>query len=377
MAHFKGKPIVDKDLEILLCGEEPDLQDASMASRFDNEVVLVTGAAGSIGSEIARQLAVFNCRQLILLDFSESNLYELEQELIQSDILNFVLEIADIRDLKRLRRVFDQYKPSIVFHAAAYKHVPLMENNPNEAVTVNVIGTKNVADLAIEFGVVKCVLISTDKAVNPTSVMGATKRIAELYLNCLNGRGHTQFISARFGNVIGSSGSVIPLFKRQLQSGGPLTVTHKDISRYFMTTSMARYLVLQASMMGKGGEIFVYKIGQPIMIFDLARKMIHLSGLKFPEDITINITGLRPGEKMSEELHGQKETLKPTSHEKILRIETNSLKKEIVEAKINNLCIKNDSLGKLQIVALMKNIVPEYLSSNSKFQLLDSLDGSF
>lgn len=212
-------------------------------------------------------------------------------------IKNFILIVADIRDMHRMSQIFDNYKPKIVFHAAAYKHVPLMESNPNEAVGVNILGTKNIADLSITHNIKKCILISTDKAVNPTNVMGATKLIAELYVKCLNGRGNTKFITTRFGNVLGSNGSVIPLFKKQLISGGPITVTHKNITRYFMTISTASQLVLQASTMGNGGEIFVFNMGKPIKIYDIALHIIRLSGLKFPDDIDIKIIGLRSGEK--------------------------------------------------------------------------------
>jgi FlaA1/EpsC-like NDP-sugar epimerase len=271
-----------------------------------------------------------------------------------------------------LSQIFDRYKPKIVFHTAAYKHVPLMESNPNEAVGANICGTKNIADLSIEHGVKTCIFVSTDKAVNPTSVMGATKRVAELYVNCLNGKGNTKFITARFGNVIGSSGSVIPLFKKQLLNGGPLTLTHKDISRYFMTLSMASHLVLRASTMGNGGEIYVFKMGEPVKILDLALHMIKLSGLEYPDDVDIKLIGLRPGEKLAEELFSKNEFLKSTDHDKIQVIESRPFKKEIIEAKINNLCTKNSKLQKLQIVGLMKNIVPEYISNNSKFELLDS-----
>lgn len=371
MAGFKAKHIRDIDLERILCGIQYDIDDSGLSDHFDNEVILITGAAGSIGSEITRKLTRFNCRQLILLDVSESALYDLQQEFIQLGIKNFISLIADIRDTNRLSQIFDRHKPKVVFHTAAYKHVPLMESNPNEAVGVNICGTKHIADLSIAYGVNTCILISTDKAVNPTSVMGATKRVAELYVNCQNGKGKTKFITARFGNVIGSSGSVIPLFNKQLQTGGPLTLTHKDISRYFMTLSMASHLVLRASTMGNGGEIYVFKMGEPVKILDLATHMIKLSGLVYPDDVDIKIIGLRPGEKLAEELYSKNEFLRSTGHDKIQVIETKPFKKEIIEAKINNLCIKNSKLQKLQIVGLMKNIVPEYISNNSKFELLD------
>ena len=372
MANFKGKQIKDKDLEDLLCIEQLEIVNPTLASEYENEIILITGAAGSIGSELARKITKYSYKNLILIDISESSLYNLQQELFHLGIKNFVPIVTDIRNNGRMNKIFDTYKPKIVFHAAAYKHVPLMENNPNEAVGVNVCGTKNIADLSVKYSVEKCILISTDKAVNPTSVMGATKRIAELYIKCLNGSGNTKFITTRFGNVLNSSGSVIPLFKSQISAGGPVTITHKNIKRFFMTLSTASQLVLQATTMGKGGEIFVFNMGKPIKIYDIALQMISLSGLKFPEDIEIKITGLRPGEKISEELFSENEIIETTAHYKILMVISKPFKMEIIEEKINNLCKKNSKSQKLEIVVLMKNILPEYVSNNSKFELLDS-----
>ncbi|MDC0009583.1 polysaccharide biosynthesis protein, partial [Winogradskyella sp.] len=272
----------------------------------------------------------------------------------------------------RLNQIFDTYKPKMVFHAAAYKHVPLMENNPFEAVSVNIGGTKNVADLAVKHGVDKFVLISTDKAVNPTNVMGATKRIAELYVTCLKGKGQTKFITTRFGNVLGSNGSVIPLFKRQIENGGPLTVTHRDITRYFMTIPEACQLVLEAAAMGNGGEIFVFDMGEPIKIFNLAKNMIILSGLRYPEDIDIKITGLRPGEKIYEELLADGESTKKTYHEKIMIAKSKRLEIEKTETVIIKLSGLTSVTQPLEIVSLIKSIIPEYISNNSTYEVLDT-----
>lgn len=273
-----------------------------------------------------------------------------------------------------MERLFHKHKPKIVFHAAAYKHVPLMENNPYEAVSVNIAGTRHVASLSVKHGVNKFVLISTDKAVNPTNVMGATKRIAELYVNCLQGKGKTKFITTRFGNVLGSNGSVIPLFKKQIDAGGPLTVTHKEITRFFMTISEACQLVLEAATMGNGGEIFVFDMGKSVKIFDLAKNMIILSGLRYPEDIDIKITGLRPGEKIYEELLADGENTRPTYHDKIMIAKTKDIDVLTVSDKISNLCTVNSKSQTLEIVSLIKDLVPEYISNNSKYEVLDSND---
>ncbi|MBT8272685.1 MAG: SDR family NAD(P)-dependent oxidoreductase, partial [Bacteroidia bacterium] len=252
-----------------LLGREPiNISNPVLEDEYDNKIILVTGAAGSIGSEIAHKLTQYNYKKLILVDIAESPLYDLEQEFKQNGVKKYEIQVADIRDEDRMSIIFDKYKPKIVFHAAAYKHVPLMENSPYEAVKVNIGGTRIVADLSVTHGVNKFVFISTDKAVNPTNVMGATKRIAELYVSCLKGKGQTKFITTRFGNVLGSSGSVIPLFKRQIETGGPLTVTHRDITRYFMTISEASQLVLEAATMGNGGEIFVFDMGKSVNIYD-------------------------------------------------------------------------------------------------------------
>lgn len=363
-----------KDVKIDdLLGREPiSITNPVLIDEYENEIILITGAAGSIGSEIARKITQYKYKRLVLIDIAESALYDLQQEFKLKKITNFIAIVADVRDSVRMEQLFEVIKPKIIFHAAAYKHVPLMENNPYEAVSVNVLGTKNMANLAVKHSVSKFVLISTDKAVNPTNVMGATKRVAELYVNTLQGKGQTKFITTRFGNVLGSNGSVIPLFKRQIEAGGPLTVTHKDITRFFMTISEACQLVLEAAAMGNGGEIFVFDMGQSIKIYDLAKNMILLSGLRYPEDIDIKITGLRPGEKIFEELLAVGENTKPTYHEKIMIAKTKHIETKIINDKIEHLCsilYKTQSIG---IVSIIKDIVPEYISNNSKFEVLDS-----
>ncbi len=356
-----------------LLGRDPiNIKNPDLEDQYDNKVILITGAAGSIGSEISRKVSLYNYKKLILVDNAESALYDVQQEFNQLGLTNIDAIVADVRNKTRIDQIFNQYKPKIVFHAAAYKHVPLMENNPFEAVSVNIGGTKNVADIAVKHSVDKFVLISTDKAVNPTNVMGATKRIAELYVTCLKGKGHTKFITTRFGNVLGSNGSVIPLFKRQIEKGGPLTVTHKEITRYFMTIPEACQLVLEAAAMGNGGEIFVFDMGEPIKIFNLAKNMIILSGLRYPEDIDIKITGLRPGEKIYEELLADGENTKKTYHEKIMIAKSRYVDINKVEKGINKLTSINSLTQPLEIVSSIKSLIPEYISNNSTYEVLDT-----
>lgn len=364
--------IKDVKIEDLLGREQISIANNALIDEYENQIIFITGAAGSIGSELARKVSQYNYKKLILIDSAESALYNIEQEFVQQGKSNFIPIVADIRDLNRMEKLFDTYKPKIVFHAAAYKHVPLMESNPYEAVSVNIIGTKNVASLSVKYSVKKFIFISTDKAVNPTNVMGASKRIAELYINCLQGKGQTKFITTRFGNVLGSNGSVIPLFKKQIESGGPITVTHKDITRYFMTISEACQLVLEAGTMGNGGEIFVFDMGKSVKIYDLAQNMILLSGLRFPDDIDIKITGLRPGEKIYEELLADGENTKPTYHEKIMIAKTKNINTVEIEEKIHKLCNSNSKMQNLAVVALIKDIIPEYVSNNSTFEVLDT-----
>ncbi|MBO3097906.1 polysaccharide biosynthesis protein [Gelidibacter pelagius] len=353
-----------------LLGRDP-ISIINPTEEYDNRIILITGAAGSIGSEICRKVSLYNYKRLILVDNAESALYDLQQEFKQQGLGNIEAIVADIRNRARIDQILNEHKPKVVFHAAAYKHVPLMENNPYEAVSVNIGGTKNVADMAVKHGVDKFVLISTDKAVNPTNVMGATKRIAELYVTCLKGKGHTKFITTRFGNVLGSNGSVIPLFKKQIEKGGPLTVTHKDITRYFMTIPEACQLVLEAAAMGNGGEIFVFDMGEPIKIFNLAKNMIILSGLRYPEDVEIKITGLRPGEKIYEELLADGENTTKTYHEKIMIAKSRYLDIDNVEKQINKLSIVNSLTQPLEIVSSIKLLIPEYISNNSTYEVLD------
>ncbi len=355
-----------------LLGREPIvIKNDQLLAEYDGKTILVTGAAGSIGSEISRKLSTYDYKHLVLLDQAESALYDIQQEFKRNGITDFTPIIADVRNKSRLAQVFEQFKPDVIFHAAAYKHVPLMENNPYEAVNVNVRGTKNVTDLAIKYRVKKFVMVSTDKAVNPTNVMGATKRIAELYVSCLKNTAQTKFVITRFGNVLGSNGSVIPLFKKQIANGGPLTVTHKDITRYFMTIPEACQLVLEAGAMGDGGEIYVFDMGKPVKIYDLALNMIFLSGLSFPEDVDIKITGLRPGEKIYEELLANDENTQPTYHEKIRIAKVSPIDIKTVMGKIVDLVNLDQECDGECIVSKVKDIVPEYISNNSTYEALD------
>jgi FlaA1/EpsC-like NDP-sugar epimerase len=341
-----------------------------LKKHLTGKVILVTGAAGSIGSEIAEQVSNYSYKRLVLLDQAESALYDLQQSFVRSKVRNFEVELADIRNQDRLKEIFETHHIDIILHAAAYKHVPLMENNPYEAVRVNVYGSSLLMQMSMKHGVEKFIMVSTDKAVNPTNVMGATKRVAEIYANCLNTQGKTKFVTTRFGNVMGSNGSVIPLFERQIKNGGPLTVTHKDITRFFMTIPEACQLVLEAGVMGNGGEIYVFDMGESVKIYDLAKKMIHLSGLKYPDDIDIEITGLRPGEKLYEELLTNEENTIPTYHEKIMIAKTENIHVENIRAKIEDLIV-SQNLGHIEIVKRLKAIVPEYVSNNSRFEGLD------
>lgn len=359
-------------IEDLLDRVPIQIENPKLQKELQGETVLVTGAAGSIGSEIALQIANYKIKQLILVDQAESALYDLQQDLKQRGHANFIPLVADIRDKNRVDYIFEEFKPSMVFHAAAYKHVPLMEGNPYEAIKININGTKVLADAADKYGIKKFVFVSTDKAVNPTSVMGATKRIAEMYISCMQINSKTKYITTRFGNVLGSNGSVIPLFKKQIEKGGPLTVTHKEVTRFFMTIPEASQLVLEAGAMGKGGEIFIFDMGESVKIYYLALNMIKLSGLRFPEDINIKITGLRPGEKLYEELLANGENTLKTYHEKIRISKTRALDYEKVKSEIEELCISN-RFQNVNIVKKMKNLVPEYKSNNSDFEVLDEI----
>ena len=336
------------------------------------KTILVSGAAGSIGSEIVKQILPFKPGKIILLDQAESPLYELERELMDEfKVKSFDVVIGDIRSEERMRRVFEHFKPEVVFHAAAYKHVPLMENNPSEALLTNVMGTRILADLSAAFGVKKFVMVSTDKAVNPTNVMGASKRIAEMYVQSLGQISQTRFITTRFGNVLGSNGSVIPIFKKQLERGGPVTVTHPDITRYFMTIPEACQLVLEAGTIGQGGEIFIFDMGQSVKIVDLVRKMIKLYGLTEGKDIEIEFTGLRPGEKLYEELLNDQENTLPTHHPQIMRATVQEFDHAVVRAQVDELIQLFSFQNNNEIVAYMKTMVPEYKSNNSIFEQLD------
>ena len=369
---FSVNQISDIKIEDLLERESIKLDNANVSREVRDKVVMVTGAAGSIGSEICRQLIQYNPSRIIMLDQAESPMYDLQFELKNNepyksyvDRMEFV--IANVKDQRRMEEVFSTLHPQLIYHAAAYKHVPFMEENPYEALFVNVFGTKNIADLAIKYGAQKFVMISTDKAVNPTNVMGATKRMAEIYIQSRS-TDKTHFVTTRFGNVLGSNGSVIPLFKKQLAAGGPLTVTHKDIIRYFMTIPEACSLVLEAGAMGEGGDIFVFDMGKPVKIYDLARKMIQLSGL---HDIEIKEIGLRPGEKLYEELLATKENTIPTYHPKIMRAQVRKYDLNEIDREYAELAAIMPTLDDMKLVAKMKDIVPEFISNNSIYCQLD------
>ena len=345
---------------------------------LSKKVVMITGAAGSIGSEIVKQVATHNPSGIILLEMAESPLHDLMMELKSLfPTVKFIHVIADVRNLIMLEPIFKEYNPDVVFHAAAYKHVPLMEDFPPQAILTNVLGTKNIADLSVKYGVQRFIMVSTDKAVNPTNIMGASKRIAEIYVQSLflklikKNADCTKFITTRFGNVLGSNGSVVPYFKKQIAQGGPITVTHPDIIRYFMTIPEASSLVLEAATLGNGGEIYVFDMGQPVKISDLAKNMIRLAGYVPGKDIEIVYTGLRPGEKLYEELLNQKELTIPTTNEKILVAKVREYDFDEVAASIEQL-IQSAQEGKIfPTVQLMKEIVPEYKSKNSIYEKLD------
>jgi len=359
-------------IEDLLARDAIQIDNPILKSEFFGKTILVTGAAGSIGSELARQLIEYRPQQLVCVDQAETPMYELDLLLAASEWHSHAaLRIADITDAAKMEQIFEQYRPDYVFHAAAYKHVPLMERNPAEAIKVNVLGTRIVADLAHRYGAQKMVLISTDKAVNPTNVMGASKRIAELYVQSFNECSSTQFITTRFGNVLGSNGSVIPRFRKQIEEGGPVTVTHPEVTRYFMTIPEACSLVLEAGAMSRGGEVFIFDMGQPVKIADLARKMIKLSGLEPDVDIKVVFTGLRPGEKLYEELLISGEDNLPTHHPKILIARVIRSGKAEVDAHLAELAHLAAAQNNQHIVAKMKEILPEYKSANSEFEKLD------
>lgn len=362
-------------IDDLLGREAIKLENPVVHEMMREKVILVTGGAGSIGSELVRQISFTDFDKLIVIDQAESALYDIQQELKGNCHKDTLFMVGNVRDRQFMDSVFDNYRPHIVFHAAAYKHVPLMEQNPYESILTNVWGSKNLADMADRYCVEKFVMVSTDKAVNPTNVMGATKRTAEIYVSALNSRSRTNFIVTRFGNVLGSNGSVIPLFERQLKRGGPLTVTHEDITRYFMTIPEACQLVQEAAVMGQGGEIYVFDMGQPVKIMDLAIRMIRLKGYRYPQDIGIEVTGLRPGEKIYEELLADDESTTRTYHEKIMiaRVRTDDLdvNRERIELLCNQVASQGANHNPMVLVELLKEIVPEYKSQNSVFEQLD------
>lgn len=358
------KKIRDVQIEDLLGRDPVKVNLEEISGYLQNKVVLVTGGGGSIGSELCRQVSSLNPKQLIILDNYENNAYAIQQELVRKygTSLNLITVIASIREEKRMDDIFKKYKPEVVFHAAAHKHVPLMEKSPSEAVKNNIFGTKNVAVLADKYKVKRFVLISTDKAVNPTNIMGATKRAAEMIIQTMNEKSETEFVAVRFGNVLGSNGSVIPLFKKQIEEGGPITITHPEITRYFMTIPEAVQLVIQAGAMTKGGEIFVLDMGEPVKIVDLAKNLIKLSGFEIDVDIFIEFTGLRPGEKLYEELLMSEEGLTDTSHEKIFIGKPISINVEKCKMNLEFLKAIVDKERVELIDIIMRELVPTYIT---------------
>ncbi len=378
--HSKGlsNQIAKIQIEDLLEREPIVMDNNVVINELFDKVVFVTGGAGSIGSEIVRQVASYKIKKLVIIDQAETPLYHIKTEINNNfPNLDFQAVIADVSNYEKIESVFNEFKPDIVYHAAAYKHVPLMENNPSEAVFVNVLGTRNLADLALKYDTSKFVMVSTDKAVNPSNVMGASKRIAEMYVQSLHyyvnesTKFRTNFITTRFGNVLGSNGSVVPLFKEQIAKGGPLTITHPDIIRYFMTIPEACQLVLEAAAMGNGGEIFIFDMGKPVKIIDLAKKIIKLSGYIPYQDIDIKVIGLRPGEKLYEELLNDQSTTLPTYHDKIMIAKVDPGNYKTISEEISILIDYANLFDRHKIVSQMKVIVPEFKSMNSSFALLD------
>lgn len=366
------KQIKKVKIEDLLERDPIVLDNDKIESQLKNKTVLITGAAGSIGSEIVRQIIPYHPKMLVLIDQAESAIYDLQLEIneMQSGIPCTVV-LADICNRSRMESIFRDTNPQIIFHAAAYKHVPVMEENPVEAVNVNIVGTRILADLSVKYGVDTFVMISTDKAINPTGVMGASKRIAEIYVQSLNATQKTKFITTRFGNVLGSNGSVIPRFRQQIEKGGPVTITHAEITRFFMTIPESCQLVLEAGAIGKGGEVFIFDMGKSVKVFDLAKKMIQLSGLTLDKDIKIIFTGLRPGEKLYEELLHTSENTLPTHHPLIMIAKVREYDFNTISAYIDELAELASSKNDMSIVSKMKQIVPEYISNNSIFAELD------
>ena len=373
-----SKKIIEFKIDDLLGRSTISLDQEPISNQLLDKIILITGAAGSIGSELAKQIITFNPAEIIILDQAETPLHFLssEMEKLNSDT-KITAIIADIRNKETLKRIFKSKKPEVVYHAAAYKHVPMMEENPSQAIYTNVLGTMNTADLASEYGVESFVYISTDKAVNPSNVMGASKRIAERYiqglsLNAKNEQSKIKFITTRFGNVLGSTGSVVPLFTEQIQNGGPITITHPDVIRYFMTIPEACQLVIEAGAMGNGGEIFIFDMGEPVKIIDLAKKMIRLAGLVPEIDIEIKTIGLRPGEKLYEELLNDHSKTVPTHNSKIMIANDTSTDYDLLFTKVEELIALANNNNNNKLVAKMKEIVPEFVSMNSQYNQLDN-----
>lgn len=370
--NLSFKQIKKVKIEDLLERDPIQLDLTLLNPEIVGKTIMITGAAGSIGSEIVRQLLNFDYKELILVDEAETPCFFLQNEILRiNQMRNVKLHILDICDTYEMERLFEKHRPNIIYHAAAYKHVPMMEENVSSAIKVNVGGTKALADMAVKYGVTKFVMVSTDKAVNPTNVMGASKRIAEVYVQSLNAhQDTTKFVTTRFGNVLGSNGSVIPIFRQQIEDGGPITVTDPNITRYFMTIPEACQLVITAGAMGKGGEIYIFDMGDSVRVNDLAKKMIQLSGLTLDRDISIEYTGLRPGEKLYEELLANEENTTKTTHKKIMVAKVRTYEYETVLPDIEHL-ISIQHADKFEIVAQMKKIVPEFISQNSEFTVLD------